>query len=83
MIIQKGFKKYPEKYQMRPVSLKSNRSILKAFSRYFLTPPPTHIHISFDHLTAVSGVGSSLTPCETCQVHLAGVPGVFSRDSAY
>ena len=34
-----------------------------------------------DHLTAVSGVGSShaLATCETSQVLLAGVPGGFSR----
>ena len=33
---------------------------------------------SFDHLTAVSGVGSSpaLAKCETSQVLLASVPGV-------
>ena len=32
-----------------------------------------------DHLTAVSGVGTSPTrcTCETSQVLLAGVPGVF------
>ena len=36
---------------------------------------------SLDHLTAVSGVGSSpaLATCETSQVRLAGVPGGFSR----
>ena len=36
-----------------------------------------------DHLTAVSGVGSSpaLATCETSQVLLAGVPGGFSRGS--
>ena len=36
---------------------------------------------SLDHLTAVSGAGSSpyLATCETCQVLLAGVPGGFSR----
>ena len=34
---------------------------------------------SFDHLTAVSGVGSSpaLATCETSQVLLAGVSGGF------
>ena len=34
-----------------------------------------------NHLTAVSGVGSSsaLATCETSQVLLAGVPGGFSR----
>ena len=33
------------------------------------------------NITAVSGVGSSpaLATCETSQVLLAGVPGVFSR----
>ena len=38
---------------------------------------------SLDHLTAVSGVGSSpaLATCETSQVLLAGVPGGFSRGS--
>ena len=38
---------------------------------------------SLDHLTAVSGVGSSpaLATCETSQVLLAGVPGVFSWGS--
>ena len=37
----------------------------------------------FDHLTAVSGVGSSpaLATCETSQVLLAGVSGGFSRGS--
>ena len=36
-----------------------------------------------DHLTAVSGAGSSpaLATCETSQVLLAGVPGGFSRGS--
>ena len=36
-----------------------------------------------DHLTAVSGVGyrPALATCETSQVLLAGVPGVFSRGS--
>ena len=36
-----------------------------------------------DHLTVVSGVGSSpaLATCETSQVLLAGVPGGFSRGS--
>ena len=41
-------------------------------------------HIScIDHLTAVTGVGSSpaLATCETSQVLLAGVPGGFSRGS--
>ena len=35
--------------------------------------------LSFDHLTAVSGKGSSpaLATCETRQVLLAGVPGGF------
>ena len=43
--------------------------------------------VSLDHLTAVSGVsgaGSSpslATSCETSQVLLAGVSGVFSRGS--
>ena len=34
---------------------------------------------SLDHLTAVTGVGSSpaMATCETSQVLLAGVPGVF------
>ena len=38
---------------------------------------------SLDHLTAVSGVGSSpaLVTCETSQVLLAGVSGGFSRGS--
>ena len=38
-------------------------------------------YISFDHLTAVSGVGSSpaLATCETSQVLLAGVSGGFAR----
>ena len=38
---------------------------------------------SLDHLTAVSGVGSSpaLATCETSQVMLAGVLGGFSRGS--
>ena len=37
-----------------------------------------------DHLTAVSGVGSSptLSTCETSQVLLAGVQGGFSRGSS-
>ena len=36
---------------------------------------------SLDHLTAVSGGGSSsaLATCETSKVLLAGVPGGFSR----
>ena len=39
--------------------------------------------LSFDHLTAVSGVGSSPTrgTCETSQVLLLGVSGGFSRGS--
>ena len=38
---------------------------------------------SLDHLTAVTGVGSSpaLATCETSQVLLAGVSGGFSRGS--
>ena len=38
---------------------------------------------SLDHLTAVSGVGSSpaLATCETSQFLLAGVPGGFSPGS--
>ena len=38
---------------------------------------------SFDHLTAVSGVGLSpaLATCETSQVFLAGVPGGVSQGS--
>ena len=37
--------------------------------------------LSFDHLTAVSGVGSSpaLATCETSQVLLAGASGGFPR----
>ena len=40
---------------------------------------------SFDHLTAVSGVGSSpaLATCETSQVLLAGVSGGFSEYSCF
>ena len=39
--------------------------------------------LTLDYLTAVSGVGSSpaLATCETSQVLLAGVQGVFSRGS--
>ena len=39
--------------------------------------------LPFDHLTAVSGVGTSpaLATCETSQVLLAGVSGGFSRGS--
>ena len=39
--------------------------------------------VKSDNFTAVSGVGSSsaLATCETSQVLLAGVPGVFSRGS--
>ena len=39
--------------------------------------------VKSDHLTAVSGVGSSpaLATCETSQVPLAGVSGGFSRGS--
>ena len=39
--------------------------------------------LPFDHLTAVSGVGSSPTrgTCEISQVLLEEVPGVFSRGS--
>ena len=38
---------------------------------------------SLDHLTAVTGVGSSpaLATCETSQILLAGVSGGFSRGS--
>ena len=38
---------------------------------------------TFDHLTAVSGVGSSptLATCETSQLLLAGVSDGFSRGS--
>ena len=38
---------------------------------------------ALDHLTAVSGMGSSLAlaTCETSQVLLVGVPGGFSRGS--
>ena len=41
------------------------------------------VSLSLDHLTAVSIEGSSptLATCETSQVLLAGVPGVFSRGS--
>ena len=41
------------------------------------------LNSALDHLTAVSGVGSSpaLATCEASQVLLAGVPGVFSRGS--
>ena len=41
------------------------------------------VSLSLEHLTAVSGVGSSpaLATCETSQVLLAGVPGGFSRGS--
>ena len=37
------------------------------------------VAVSFDHLTAVSGVGSSpaLATCEKRQVLLSGVSGVF------
>ena len=45
-----------------------------------------HYHTQpFDHLTAVSGVGSSPTPgtCETSQVLLGGVPGGFSRGAYF
>ena len=40
---------------------------------------------SLDQLTSVSGVGSSpaLATCETSQVLLVGVPGVFSRVSPF
>ena len=39
------------------------------------------VSYSLDHLTAVSGMGSSpaVPTCETSQVLLAGVPAVFSR----
>ena len=41
------------------------------------------VSLSLDHLTAVSGAGSSpaLATCETSQVLLAGVSGGFSRGS--
>ena len=41
------------------------------------------VSLSLNHLTAVSGVGSSpaLATCETSQVLLAGVSGGFSRGS--
>ena len=44
-------------------------------------PPLSAVSESLDHLTAVSGVGSSTTlaQCETSQVLLAGVPGGFSQ----
>ena len=40
------------------------------------------VSLSLDHLTAVSGGGSSpaLATCETSQVLLAGVPGGFSYE---
>ena len=40
---------------------------------------------SLDHLTAVSGGGSSLSmaTCKTSQVLLAGVPGGFSRGAPF
>ena len=49
---------------------------LRALIFHYCTQP-------FDHLTAVSGVGSSpaLATCETSQVLLAGVSGGFSRGS--
>ena len=42
-----------------------------------------HRILPFDHLTAVSGVGSSPThgTCETSQALIVGVPGGFSRGS--
>ena len=47
---------------------------LRALIIHYCTSP-------IDHLTAVSGVGSShaLATCETSQILLAGVPGGFSR----
>ena len=41
------------------------------------------VSLSLDHLTTVSGVGSSLAlaTCETSQVLLAGLLGGFSRGS--
>ena len=36
---------------------------------------------SLDHLTAVSGVGSSPATCETSQVLFVGVSGAFSLGS--
>ena len=46
-------------------------------------PRGREVKSAVDHLTAVSGVGSSpdLATCETSQVLLAGVSGVFSRGS--
>ena len=51
-----------------------------------LTSRHDHSHCRLPNLvslTAVSGVGSSITlaTCETSQVLLAGVPGGFSRGS--
>ena len=42
------------------------------------------VSLSLDHLTAVSGVGSSpaLVTCETSQILLEGVPVGFSRGSS-
>ena len=41
------------------------------------------VSLSLNHLTPVSGVGSSpaLATCETSQALLVGVPGGFSRGS--
>ena len=52
-------------------------------AEWFKSADISLLHLTFDHLTAVSGVGSSpaLATCETSQVLLAGVSGGFSRGS--
>ena len=58
--------------------------IYKTLDRHFWRPPwRSAVSKSLDHLTAVSGVGSSpaLATCETSQVLLADVSGGFSRGS--
>ena len=61
----------------------SASSILKFWLFFAILAVKSAVSLSLDHLTAVSGVGSSpaLATCKTSQVLLAGVPGGFSRGS--
>ena len=54
-----------------------------AYDKFSLAVPEAERLRALDHLTAVSGVGSSTAPstCETSDVLLACVPDGFSRGS--
>ena len=61
-----------------------NHSLLFTSDILMAVPMVEQLRALFlNHLTAVSGVDSSpaVATCETSQVLLAGVPGVFSRGS--